>query len=188
MLKKVFLSACCILALSVARDVSAQQQSQMNAAEKLNNNNNITNVTNNFFIQFNNHDNNNNLSANSTILKKKRGRHPLNSPKPHSKKIKKKDKTTQKFQLNQIEINGHSISKFPVISLNDDELSVELLIRMLNEANYFNVVDKYYSNSPIIDEEKYNKPSLLKVFKKELDKLKNLYLIDEMLMNLIPLI
>jgi len=32
MLKKVFLSACCILALSVARDVSAQQQSQMNAA------------------------------------------------------------------------------------------------------------------------------------------------------------
>ena len=50
---------------------------------------------------------------------------------------------------------------------------------MLNEANYFNVVDKYYSNSPIIEEEKYNKPSLLKVFKKELDKLKNLYLIDE---------
>ena len=153
-----------------------------NSKKKLNNNNNnITNVTNNFFIQFNNNDNNNNnnINQNSSILKKKRGRHPLNSPKPHSKKIKKKDKTTQKFLLNQIEINGHSISKFPVISLNDDEISVELLIRMLNEANYFNVVDKYYSNSPIIDEEKYNKPSLLKVFKKELDKLKNLYLIDE---------
>ena len=153
-----------------------------NSKKKLNNNNNnITNVTNNFFIQFNNNDNNNNnnINQNSSILKKKRGRHPLNSPKPHSKKIKKKDKTTQKFLLNQVEINGHSISKFPVISLNDDEISVELLIRMLNEANYFNVVDKYYSNSPIIDEEKYNKPSLLKVFKKELDKLKNLYLIDE---------
>ena len=161
------------------KDFMKKYSNFSSSKKKLNNNNNITNVTNNFFIQFNNHDNNNNLSANSTILKKKRGRHPLNSPKPHSKKIKKKDKTTQKFQLNQIEINGHSISKFPVISLNDDELSVELLIRMLNEANYFNVVDKYYSNSPIIDEEKYNKPSLLKVFKKELDKLKNLYLIDE---------
>ena len=32
MLKKVILSACCVLALAAARDVSAQQPSQMGAA------------------------------------------------------------------------------------------------------------------------------------------------------------
>jgi hypothetical protein len=50
---------------------------------------------------------------------------------------------------------------------------------MLNEANYFSIVNKYYINIPVLEEEKYNKPLYDKVFKKEKEKISNLYLIED---------
>ena len=129
----------------------------------------VTNVTNNYYIQVNNQ-----------LIGKKRGRKPIyGAKKTKPKKIKKKDKTTISFQLNQISINGFSISKFPVISIDEEFLYVDLLLRMLNETNYFKIVDKYYSNIPVLDEKKYNKPTSIKLFKKEKDKLNDLYLIED---------
>ena len=129
----------------------------------------VTNVTNNYFIQVNNQ-----------LIGRKRGRKPVYGTKrTKPRKIKKKDKTTMSFQLNQISINGYSISKFPVISIKEEDLYVDLLLRMLNETNYFKIVDKYYSNIPVLDEKKYNKSTTIKLFKKEKDKLQDLYLIED---------
>ena len=129
----------------------------------------VTNVTNNYFIQVNNQ-----------LIGRKRGRKPVYGTKrTKPRKIKKKDKTTMSFQLNQISINGYSISKFPVISIKEEDLYVDLLLRMLNETNYFKIVDKYCSNIPVLDEKKYNKSTTIKLFKKEKDKIHDLYLIDD---------
>ena len=146
---------------------------------------NITNVTNNYYFQYNKPTN---------LLKKKTKRiHIQNNeniiePLP-SKKIKENSlntKTPKKdnlsyglYQLNQITVNGVSISKFPVVSMNEDDLEVHLLTKMLNETDYFTIVDKFYINIPVLDEEKYNKPSYDKVFKKEKEKISNLYLIGD---------
>ena len=50
---------------------------------------------------------------------------------------------------------------------------------MLTETDYFTIVDKYYINIPVLDEEKYKKPSYDQVFKKEKEKISNLYLIGD---------
>ena len=63
--------------------------------------------------------------------------------------------------------------------MNEDDLEVPLLSKMLNETDYFTIVDKYYINIPVLDEEKYNKPFYDKVFKKEKEKISNLYLIGD---------
>ena len=78
-----------------------------------------------------------------------------------------------------IAVNGVSISKFPVVSMNDDDLEIHLLSKMLTDTDYFTIVDKYYINIPVLDEEKYHKPSYDQVFKKEKEKISNLYLIGD---------
>ena len=144
---------------------------------------NITNVTNNYYFQCDKH---------TDLLKKKKERThneangiimdslTLKKIKDNSNKISKKDNLLYGlYQLNQISVNGVSISKFPVVSMNEDDLEVHLLSKMLNETDYFTIVDKFFLNIPVLDEEKYNKPSYDKIFKKEKEKINNLYLIDE---------
>ena len=63
--------------------------------------------------------------------------------------------------------------------MNEDDLEVLLLSKMLTETDYFTIVDKYYINIPVLDEEKYNKPFYDKIFKKEKEKISNLYLIGD---------
>ena len=146
---------------------------------------NITNITNNYYFQ---------CESPKNLLKKKTKRiQSLNkdniidfSTKKKNKdnnintKISKKDNLSYGlYQLNQISVNGVSISKFPVVSMNEDDLEVHLLSKMLNETDYFTIVDKYYINIPVLDEEKYNKPFYDKIFKKEKEKIANLYLIAD---------
>ena len=167
---------------------------------------NITNVTNNYF--FVNNDINNNIKNNSIInkppnqtLKKdhnniNKKQITLNISKIKEKSKEKKEKTDNEksshkinnnninnsyglYQLNQISVNGISISKFPVVSMNEDDLEVQLLSKMLTDTEYFTIVDKYYINIPVLEEEKYKKPSYDKIFKKEKEKISNLYLIGK---------
>ena len=155
---------------------------------------NITNVTNNYFFQYNNDSNynmnqnnqitddkilnniiinkNKNLLINSTF-KITQGEENIN------KKITNSNNLYGLYQLNQISVNGVSISKFPVVSMNEDDLEVQLLSKMLNETEYFTIVDKYYINIPVLDEENYNKPLYDKIFKKEKEKISDLYLIGK---------
>ena len=156
---------------------------------------NITNVTNNYFFQC---DNNNccmrqnligkNQKENNIIINKNNNL-LLNS----TFKITKAEENFQQiyknnnandclyglYQLNQICVNGVSISKFPVVSMNEDDLEVQLLSKMLTETDYFTIVDKYYINIPVLDEEKYNKPLYDKIFKKEKEKISDLYIIEK---------
>ena len=156
---------------------------------------NITNVTNNYFFQCDNNscfmkqniigknqnenniiiNKNNNLLSNSTFKITKsednfQQEYRNNCP---------NDSLYGLYQLNQICVNGVSISKFPVVSMKEDDLEVQLLSKMLTETNYFTIVDKYYINVPVLDEEKYNKPLYDKIFQKEKDKIPDLYIIGK---------
>ena len=146
---------------------------------------NITNVTNNYYFQCDNQKNflkrktkrvqtikNDNLTNYTSINKNKDN--IINNKTP-----KKDNLSYGLYQLNQISVNGISISKFPVVSMNEDDLEIQLLSKMLTETDYFTIVDKYYINIPVLDEEKYNRPSYDKVFKKEKEKINNLYLIGD---------
>ena len=146
---------------------------------------NITNITNNYYFQ---------CESPKNLLKKKTKRiQSINKDNTNDFSTKKKNKDNNinikfskkdnlsygLYQLNQISVNGVSISKFPVVSMNEDDLEVHLLSKMLNETDYFTIVDKYYINIPVLDEEKYNKPFYDKIFKKEKEKIANLYLIGD---------
>jgi len=63
--------------------------------------------------------------------------------------------------------------------MNEDDLEVQLLSKMLTDTDYFTIVDKYYINIPVLEEEKYNNPCYDGVFKKEKEKIGNLYLIGD---------
>ena len=156
---------------------------------------NITNVTNNYFFQCDNNNccmrqnligknqkenniiinKNNNLLLNSTFK--------ITKTEDNLQQIYKNNNTNDclygLYQLNQICVNGISISKFPVVSMNEDDLEVQLLSRMLTETDYFTIVDKYYINIPVLDEEKYNKPLYDKIFQKEKEKISDLYIIEK---------
>ena len=96
------------------------------------------------------------------------------------KKTKKLDKTKINVQLNQIEINGFSLVKFPAVNnIPLEDQSVNLYVRMLVEENYFEVVNKYISDIPPLNEEKLNKQTVINKFRKIKHILNNLYLIDE---------
>jgi len=155
---------------------------------------NITNVTNNYFFQCNNNSEyfmkHNNEIANdkiqNNIIINKKNNTSINSTFKLSKaeessKIKNLNSINSYglYQLNQISVNGVSISKFPVVSMNEDDLEVQLISKMLTETDYFTIVDKYYINIPVLDEEKYNKPLYDKIFKKEKEKISDLYLIGK---------
>ena len=154
----------------------------LNKPQGITNISNITNITNNYYFQCDNSMN---------LLKKKTKRNQGSSSKKKTKvnynnnnnmniKIKKEnDLTYGLYQLNQISVNGVSISKFPVVSMNEDDLEIQLLSKMLTDTEYFTIVDKYYINIPVLDEEKYNKPFYDKIFKKEKEKIANLYLIGD---------
>ena len=159
-----------------------------------NNITNITNVTNNYFFQCNNNSdyfmkqNNdiNNDKIQNNIIINKNNNSLINSTFKISKEennIKinndKMNNSYGLYQLNQISVNGVSISKFPVVSMNEDDLEVQLLSKMLTESDYFTIVDKYYINIPVLDEEKYSKPLYDKIFKKEKEKISDLYLIEK---------
>ena len=145
---------------------------------------NITNVTNNYYFQCDNPKNllkkktkrvqniNNENLTNYASMKKNKENINIKTP-------KKDNLSYGLYQLNQISVNGVSISKFPVVSMNEDDLEINLLSKMLNETDYFTIVGKYYINIPVLDEEKYNNPSYDKVFKKEKEKIPNLYLIGD---------
>ena len=155
---------------------------------------NITNVTNNYFFQCNNNSDcflkhNNEIQSDkiqNNIIINKINNSLINS----TFKLSKGDEGTNiknlnsnnsygLYQLNQISVNGVSISKFPVVSMNEDDLEVQLISKMLTETDYFTIVDKYYINIPVLDEEKYNKPLYDKIFKKEKEKISDLYLIGK---------
>ena len=157
---------------------------------------NITNVTNNYFFVNNDTNNNNNkVTINNlqnqsitNIIKKNNNNNSINNKIIYQKKeifnlnnnnISNNNNSYGLYQLNQISVNGISISKFPVVSMNEDDLEVQLLSKMLTEENYFTIVDKYYINIPVLDEEKYKKPSYDKIFKKEKEKISDLYLIGK---------
>ena len=152
----------------------------LSQAQSLTKISNITNITNNYYFQCDNSMN---------LLKKKTKRNQNESScKKKTKdnynnmniKIKKENSLTYGlYQLNQISVNGVSISKFPVVSMNEDDLEIQLLSKMLTETDYFTIVDKYYINIPVLDEDKYNKPLYDKIFKKEKEKIANLYLIGD---------
>jgi hypothetical protein len=140
---------------------------------------NKTNVTNNYYFQCDNPKNllkkktkrvqnlNNENLTNYASMKKNKENINIKTP-------KKDNLSYGLYQLNQISVNGVSISKFPVVSMNEDDLEINLLSKMLNETDYFTIVGKYYINIPVLDEEKYNNPSYDKVFKKEKEKISNL--------------
>ena len=145
---------------------------------------NISNVTNNIIFQYNNQPNllkkktkrtktTNNNSYNSSSVKKNKDNNI------NFKTSKNEEVLYGLYQLNQISVNGVSISKFPVVSMNEDDLEVYIVSKMLNETDYFTIVGKYYINIPVLDEEKYNKPSYDNIFKKEKEKISNLYLIGD---------
>ena len=155
---------------------------------------NITNVTNNYFFQCNNNSDcfikhNNEIQSDkiqNNIIINKINNSLINSTFKLSKgdegtKIKNLNSNNSYglYQLNQISVNGVSISKFPVVSMNEDDLEVQLISKMLTETDYFTIVDKYYINIPVLDEEKYNKPLYDKIFKKEKEKISDLYLIGK---------
>ena len=155
---------------------------------------NITNVTNNYFFQCNNNSDcfikhNNEIQSDkiqNNIIINKINNSLINSTFKLSKgdegtKIKNLNNNNSYglYQLNQISVNGVSISKFPVVSMNEDDLEVQLISKMLTETDYFTIVDKYYINIPVLDEEKYNKPLYDKIFKKEKEKISDLYLIGK---------
>ena len=155
---------------------------------------NITNVTNNYFFQCNNNSDcfikhNNEIQSDkiqNNIIINKINNSLINSTFKLSKgdegnKIKNLNTNNSYglYQLNQISVNGVSISKFPVVSMNEDDLEVQLISKMLTETDYFTIVDKYYINIPVLDEEKYNKPLYDKIFKKEKEKISDLYLIGK---------
>ncbi len=96
------------------------------------------------------------------------------------KNTKKLDKTQINVQLNQIEINGFSLVKFPAVNnIPLEDLSINLYVRMLVEENYFEVVNKYISDIPPLNEEKLNKQTSINKFRKIKNILNNLYLIEE---------
>ena len=155
---------------------------------------NITNVTNNYFFQCNNNSDcfikhNNEIQSDkiqNNIIINKINNSLINSTFKLSKgdegtKIKNLNTNNSYglYQLNQISVNGVSISKFPVVSMNEDDLEVQLISKMLTETDYFTIVDKYYINIPVLDEEKYNKPLYDKIFKKEKEKISDLYLVGK---------
>ena len=169
---------------------------------------NITNVTNNYFFQCDNGDNffmkqnniiennqnnknlnnininkNNNLLTNSTFkLSNNKEDNFIEENNQNKNNINIKNSNADSYglyQLNQISVNGVSISKFPVVSMNEDDLEVQLLSKMLTETDYFTIVDKYYINIPVLDEEKYSKPLYDKIFKKEKEKISDLYIIGK---------
>ncbi len=137
---------------------------------------NITNVTNNYIFQINQNDPNSKKEDKKQIslLNKKTFR----SQKAKSIKNENND-SYGLYQLNQISVKGKSISKFPVVSMNEEDLEIQLLSKMLTETEYFTIVDKYYINTPVLDEEKYNKPCYGKIFQKEKEKIKDLYLVGD---------
>ena len=142
---------------------------------------NITNVTNNYFFQCNDNSNyfmnqNNQDNINNNSLINTTFKISQNEERNKIKNNNSKD-LYGLYQLNQIAVNGVSISKFPVVSMNEDDLEVQIISKMLNETDYFTIVDKYYINIPVLDEEKYNKPFYDKIFKKEKEKISDLYLI-----------
>ena len=156
---------------------------------------NITNVTNNYFFQCDN----NNCCMKQNIIGKNQKENNIIINKNNNLlinstfKITKAEDNLQQvyknnnpndclyglYQLNQICVNGVSISKFPVVSMNEDDLEVQLLSKMLTETDYFTIVDKYYINIPVLDEEKYNKPLYDKIFQKEKEKISDLYIIEK---------
>ena len=169
---------------------------------------NITNVTNNYFFQCDNVENffmkqnniiennqnyknvnniiirkNNNLLSNSCFKitnNKEDNCIEENTQNKNITNIKNSNADSYGlYQLNQISVNGVSISKFPVVSMNEDDLEVQLLSKMLTETDYFTIVDKYYINIPVLDEEKYSKPLYDKIFKKEKEKISDLYIIGK---------
>ena len=156
---------------------------------------NITNVTNNYFFQCDNNnccmrqnligknqkENNNIINKNNNLLLNSTFK--ITKTEDNLQQIYKNNNTNDclygLYQLNQICVNGISISKFPVVSMNEDDLEVQLLSRMLTETDYFTIVDKYYINIPVLDEEKYNKPLYDKIFQKEKEKISDLYIIEK---------
>ena len=117
------------------------------------------------------------LKAESLKRTSKKEKKETKKKKPVSKKL---DKTKINVQLNQIEINGFSLVKFPAVNnIPLEDQSVNLYVRMLVEENYFEIVNKYISDIPPINEEKFNKQTAINKFKKIKHILNNLYLIEE---------
>ena len=133
------------------------------------NNNNLLNLKNPAKINKENYSTDKNNNSNINMLNKKTNRVSV---------CKNENITGDIFLLNQISVNGISISKFPVVSMKDEEIQIQLIPQILKISDNFSVVDKYYTKIPVLDEEKYSSQNYENIFKKEKEKIPDLYLID----------
>ena len=145
-------------------------------------NNTITNVINNNFVfEIHNVNTKENKTNETTLIKKKRGR-KSKIDELHKKpiKLKKKDKTIIKIFLNQIKIQGITLKKFPLITIPEDSLSVDIFQRLVYEGNYFEIEDTNEIQKYTFSQQRLNKKTFYSYFKKEKDSYSScLYLVDE---------
>jgi hypothetical protein len=161
-----------------------------------NKNKKVTNVINNFYIQLhgNKTSNNNVYSHNKTItgkesegccskglklVGKKRGRKSIRCSLTKQRKIKKIDKTTLILNFNQIKIKNVSLIKYPLISLPNEELTVEIYARLLTEENYFKCEDRNTSNQLIIPTNELSNKEFISYFLDKLYSNENIFYLEE---------
>ncbi|MCQ2817248.1 MAG: C2H2-type zinc finger protein [archaeon] len=84
---------------------------------------------------------------------------------------KKIDKTTVTLRLNEIAVENISLSKFPVVSLPEEDLTVKLYKRIFDNENIFQMVEKYRTTEAVLDEKQFLDKAYLKSFTKEKQKL-----------------
>ena len=139
-------------------------------------NNNLLNLNNPAKINKENNPTDKNNNINKNLLNKKTNRFSVNN---NNKLLDKNENINGDiFLLNQISVNGISISKFPVVSMKDEEIEIKLIPQILKISDNFSIVDKYYTKIPVLDEEKYSSQNYENIFKKEKEKIPDLYLID----------
>ena len=152
-----------------------------------NQNKKITNVINNFYIQLPEKNKTQNFfspeqkiknNINKKVINKKRGRKNILGSVSKPKKIKKIDKTTFNMNFNQINIKNISLLKYPIISISEEELNVEIYARLLTEENYFKC-EKMKNYNLIIPTLELSNETFINYFTQKLNSNKNLCLLEE---------
>lgn len=158
----------------------------------LNENKKYTNVINNFYIQLPETKpikavysyKTKNIKKNKCLIKDfksiniKRNRNKLNCPLPQKRKIKKIDKTTMIIQFNQIKIENISLKTYPLISLPNNELCVEIYARLLTEEKYFKCEEINTCNL-IIPTKDLSNETFISYFTNKLNEKKDVFFLEE---------
>jgi hypothetical protein len=121
------------------------------------------------------------------FVNKKRKRNEETKLRIRKKAIKKLDKTLISLKLNQIQINKTFLINFPAINIPEEEVKIDILFRLLNETNYFKIINNnQYLKFPLISED--TPPILKEKFLKEKNNILDLFLIEENLNETNPII